>query len=76
MRYDDSNYTTSAAGIEEDSDYDNSVDYLLNMLSHSPSSVIEGTPLKQIPVKFTYSMCSPESSQKVTKEDLIATNMF
>ena len=76
LRYDDSNYTTSAAGIEKENDNDNSVDYLLNMLSHSPSSVKETTPFKQIPVKSVYSMCSPESSQKVTKKELLTTNYF
>ena len=65
LRYGDSSSATSMAGNEKENDNDNSVDYLLSMLSHSPSASKETTPVKQTPVKAVYMMYPSESSLKV-----------
>ena len=59
------------AGNEKENDNDNSVDYLLSMLSHSPSASKETTPVKQTPVKAVYVMHHSEASLKVRNLPLL-----
>ena len=72
LRYGDSRSSVSAmAGNEKENDNDNSVDYLLSMLSHSPSASKETTPVKQTPVKAVHVMHHSEASLKVRSLPLL-----